>query len=104
MSRECPERRVELFDPPPLSDLVDLTDGNRSRECSNSRVSDSMVLAGLAKSELSKVVLEADFYKNKSVTVVLARQPAGHTLMANAAALFFFLRLGGATGASSLEA
>jgi hypothetical protein len=45
-----------------------------------------MVLAGLAKSELSKVVLEADF------------------LMANAAALFFFLRLGGATGASSLEA
>lgn len=44
-----------------LSDLVDLTEGKRSRECSNSRVRDSMVLAGLARSVDSKVVLEADF-------------------------------------------
>lgn len=63
MSKEWPERNVELCDsaPPHLSDLVDLTDGKRSKECSNSLVSDSIVVAGLASSEDLKLVLEADF-------------------------------------------
>lgn len=62
MSRECPDRKVEVFESfrKFLSDLVDFTEGSRSKECSNSLVSDSIVLAGLARSVCSKVALEAD--------------------------------------------
>lgn len=44
--------------------LFDFSDGRRSKECSKSRVNDSIVLAGLARSFVSNVeALEADFYK-----------------------------------------
>src|SRR5699024_10772336 len=81
--------------------LQDLTEGNRSNECSNSLVNDSIVLAGLAKSLDSNVVLDADFYRVSQYSENLSLITL--TLIAKALTLLFFLRLGGAIGMSDLE-